>query len=99
GQREDVIDHVLDRASREDENKIIEAIGEALDVLPILLGQGEQKAMHKLHSRGVVPRPQRKEREAGSEETAGGDEKTGDDASRSGTPARGRTSRDRTAAD
>ena len=82
GQSEDVIDHVLERASKEDENKIIEAIGDALDVLPILLGEGEQKAMHKLHSRGVVPRPHKKEREAGS----GGEAANDADA-----PARGET--------
>ena len=68
GQREDVIDHVLERASREDEAKIAEALGEALDVLPILLGQGDQKAMHRLHSRGVVPRPHRKERGAADDD-------------------------------
>ena len=63
GEREDVIDHVLERANREEESRIIEVIGEALDVLPVLLGEGDQKAMHKLHSRGVVPRPHRKERD------------------------------------
>lgn len=68
GQREDVLDHVLERASKEDENKIIEAIGDALDVLPILLGEGDQKAMHKLHSRGVIPRPHRKQGEPGADE-------------------------------
>ena len=68
GQREDVIDHVLERASKEDENRIIEAIGDALDVLPILLGEGDQKAMHKLHSRGVIPRPHRKVGEPGGGE-------------------------------
>ena len=73
GQREDVIDHVLERASREDEAKIAEALGEALDVLPILLGQGDQKAMHRLHSRGVVPRPHRKDREPDSDDTESGD--------------------------
>jgi PTH1 family peptidyl-tRNA hydrolase len=99
GQSEDVIDHVLERANREDENKIIEAIGDALDVLPILLGQGEQKAMHKLHSRGVVPRPHKKERGAESGETADDDEKADDDATRSGTAPRGRTSRGGTAVD
>ena len=62
GQSEDVIDHVLERANRDDEAKILEALGDALDVLPILLGHGDQKAMHKLHSRGVVPRPHRKQR-------------------------------------
>ena len=64
GEREDVMDHVLDRASREDESRIVEALGDALEVLPILLGEGDQKAMHKLHSRGVVPRPHRKQRGA-----------------------------------
>jgi PTH1 family peptidyl-tRNA hydrolase len=68
GQREDVLDHVLERASKEDENKIIEAIADALDVLPILLGEGDQRAMHKLHSRGVIPRPHRKQGEPGADE-------------------------------
>lgn len=45
----EVIDYVLRRASAEDEERILGAIGEALDVLPILLGQGEQRAMNRLH--------------------------------------------------
>jgi PTH1 family peptidyl-tRNA hydrolase len=73
GQKEDVIDHVLERASREDEAKIIEAIADALDVLPIFFEQGEQKAMHRLHSRGVTPRSHKKPAR-GEPEGAGGDE-------------------------
>ena len=73
GQQEDVIDHVLERANREDEAKIIEALGDALDVLPILLGHGEQKAMHKLHSRGVVPKPHKKERGAAPDGASDGE--------------------------
>jgi peptidyl-tRNA hydrolase, PTH1 family len=84
GEREDVLDHVLERASREDESKILEALGDALDVLPILLGEGEQKAMHKLHSRGVVPRLHRKERAA---EDEGGDGER-NDAATSRAPGR-----------
>ena len=51
GRKEAVVGHVLQRASRSDEERILEAMADALDVLPTLLGQGEQRAMHKLHSR------------------------------------------------
>jgi PTH1 family peptidyl-tRNA hydrolase len=86
-QREDVIDHVLDRASREDEAKIIEAIGDALDVLPILFEHGDQKAMHKLHSRGVVPKPHKKERGPADGETPDDDTTGGDKPSRAAPDA------------
>jgi hypothetical protein len=35
-------------------------VADAADVIPILLGSGDQPAMHKLHSRGTPPRPERK---------------------------------------
>ena len=60
GNRAEVIDYVLQRASREDEALIQEAVADSADVIPILLGSGEQPAMHKLHSRGTPPRPDRK---------------------------------------
>ena len=60
GNRAEVIDYVLQRASREDEVLIQQAVADSADVIPILLGSGDQPAMHKLHSRGTPPRPDRK---------------------------------------
>ena len=65
GNRAEVIDYVLQRASREDELLIRTAVTDAADVMPVLLGSGEQQAMHKLHSRGTPPRPDRKGSEPG----------------------------------
>jgi hypothetical protein len=39
---------------------VLEAVREAADVIPILLGEGDQKAMNVLHARGVTPKPYRK---------------------------------------
>lgn len=64
GNRAEVIDYVLNRPSREDEAAIRAAVADAADVIPILLGSGEQPAMHKLHSRGTPPRPGRKDGES-----------------------------------
>lgn len=60
GNRAEVIDYVLQRPSREDEVLIQQAVTDSADVIPILLGSGDQPAMHKLHSRGTPPRPDRK---------------------------------------
>lgn len=65
GIRAEVIDYVLNRASREEEALIIAAVSEAADVIPILLGSGEQQAMHKLHSRARPPGPGRNGSEPG----------------------------------
>lgn len=61
GNRAEVIDYVLQRPSREDELLIRAAVSDAADVMPVLLGGGEQPAMHKLHSRGAPSRPNRKD--------------------------------------
>ena len=53
GSRPEVIDYVLKRPSREDESLIRNAVTEAADVIPILLGRGEQPAMHRLHTRSA----------------------------------------------
>lgn len=60
GHKDEVVDYVLRRAGKEDEEKLISCIADAIDVLPILLGHGENRAMTKLHSRGVKPKPYRK---------------------------------------
>lgn len=61
GNRAEVIDYVLQRPSRRDELLIRAAVSDAVDVMPVLLGGGEQPAMHKLHSRGAPPWPDRKD--------------------------------------
>jgi PTH1 family peptidyl-tRNA hydrolase len=50
GQQAQVIDYVLQRPSQADEAAIMRAIEDAADVIPILVGQGEQRAMTRLHS-------------------------------------------------
>ena len=65
GNRAEVVDYVLARPSREDEALIRAAVADAADVIPILLGSGEQPAMHRLHSRGTSPRPNGKGSEPG----------------------------------
>lgn len=49
GDKSQVIDYVLHRASKEDEAKITAAIGAALDALPAFIEQGAEKAMNVLH--------------------------------------------------
>jgi PTH1 family peptidyl-tRNA hydrolase len=52
GHRAEVIDYVLSRAPREEEDQVLEAVRESADVIPVLLGQGDQHAMNRLHRRG-----------------------------------------------
>ena len=59
GGSRDVIDYVLERASREDETAIMECIGAAVEAMPQLLDGQFEKVMQSLHSRGVVPRNRR----------------------------------------
>jgi len=51
GVKAEVIDYVLTRAPRVEEDAILEAVGTAADCLPLLLEQGAERAMTKLHSR------------------------------------------------
>jgi peptidyl-tRNA hydrolase, PTH1 family len=53
GDRAAVLNYVLGRASVEDSRLIDEAINAGLDILPALLAEGGQKAMHRLHTRNV----------------------------------------------
>ena len=50
GHKDLVLDYVLQRASAADEQSIENAIGKAADVLPLLLKQGGEKAMTRLHT-------------------------------------------------
>ncbi len=51
GNKTDVIDYVLTRAPRSEEDLIMEAVKLAVDCIPLLLEQGAERAMTKLHSR------------------------------------------------
>jgi PTH1 family peptidyl-tRNA hydrolase len=50
GRKDEVIDHVLQRASRSDEELILEAIGRALDCVPAMLAEGPERVMNQLHA-------------------------------------------------
>jgi PTH1 family peptidyl-tRNA hydrolase len=53
GDRSEVIDYVLQRASQADEDLVVGSIGAGLEALKTFLEQGSEKAMHWLHSRPV----------------------------------------------
>ncbi|MGD9257823.1 MAG: aminoacyl-tRNA hydrolase [Gammaproteobacteria bacterium] len=54
GRHNEVIDYVLANPGREENRSIRASIEEAADVMPVLLGQGEQPAMHRLHTRSQL---------------------------------------------
>lgn len=54
GHQDEVIDYVLTRPTRDEDESIRGSIEEAVDVMPILLGEGEQRAMTHLHTRSSV---------------------------------------------
>jgi PTH1 family peptidyl-tRNA hydrolase len=49
------IEHVLSRPSAADERLIRDCIAEAADAVPVILEQGGQKAMSRLHTRAAPP--------------------------------------------
>jgi peptidyl-tRNA hydrolase, PTH1 family len=51
GNKAEVIDYVLTRAPRAEEDLILDAVGIAVDCIPLLLEQGAERAMTRLHSR------------------------------------------------
>jgi PTH1 family peptidyl-tRNA hydrolase len=51
GNKAEVIDYVLTRAPRVEEDLILDAVNTAADVVPLILEQGAERAMTKLHSR------------------------------------------------
>ena len=54
GTKAEVIDYVLTRAPRAEEDAIIDAVNAAADSIPILLELGAEKAMAKLHARAAT---------------------------------------------
>ncbi|HEY6483085.1 MAG TPA: aminoacyl-tRNA hydrolase [Steroidobacteraceae bacterium] len=60
GDRSRVLDYVLGRPQAADARLIDEAIGAAADIVPLLIDDGAQKAMNRLHTRtisGTAPAP------------------------------------------
>jgi PTH1 family peptidyl-tRNA hydrolase len=51
GNKTEVIDYVLTRAPRAEEDLILDSVNLAADCLPLLIEQGAERAMTKLHSR------------------------------------------------
>lgn len=51
GNKADVIDYVLTRAPRAEEDLIFDAVNTAADNMPLLIEEGAERAMTKLHSR------------------------------------------------
>ena len=47
--RREVIDHVLERASADDEALILEAIGDAVKAVPVIIEQGAERVKNRLH--------------------------------------------------
>jgi PTH1 family peptidyl-tRNA hydrolase len=52
GDKSEVIDYVLRRAPKDEEESLLEAVGDALSTLPIFLEQGAERAMNGLHGKG-----------------------------------------------
>jgi PTH1 family peptidyl-tRNA hydrolase len=61
--RRDVIDHVLERASQDDEGQIMAAIRAAIEALPVVLEHGAERAKNKLHAHKPAPPADDKESE------------------------------------
>ena len=51
GERDEVIDHVLRRAGKNEEEKILASVAEALDALEVFMNQGAEFAMNELHGK------------------------------------------------
>ena len=54
GDRSEVIDYVLQRAPRADEDAVLRSIEASLDALPVFVRDGAEKAMKQLHSKSVI---------------------------------------------
>jgi peptidyl-tRNA hydrolase, PTH1 family len=52
GSKAEVLDYVLTRAPRAEEDAILDTVNAAADGLPLMIEQGAERAMTKLHSKG-----------------------------------------------
>ena len=62
--RKPVIDHVLERARGAEEDALLATLREAVDVLPVLLEQGGERAKNRLHTRKSAPDPAESSKES-----------------------------------
>jgi len=53
--RRDVIDHVLERATPEEEAQILESIGEAVKLVPAIIEEGAERVKNHLHRKKPAP--------------------------------------------
>jgi len=51
GNKDEVIDYVLRRAPAEEETAILECVAAAVEIMPMLIKEGAEKAMNKLHGK------------------------------------------------
>lgn len=51
GDKSQVIDYVLRRAGKDEENVLLDSIARALEALPVFVEQGAEKAMNGLHAK------------------------------------------------
>jgi len=54
GNKDEVIDYVLRRAPAEEESAILECVAAAVEIMPVLIKEGPEKAMNKLHGKKVT---------------------------------------------
>jgi PTH1 family peptidyl-tRNA hydrolase len=57
GGRKEVIDHVLKRANADEDATIRDSLRQAADLLPVLLDEGAEKVMNRLHTRKTPAGP------------------------------------------
>ena len=55
GRRRDVIDHVLERATPEEEAEILATIGDAVKLVPVIIEEGAERAKNRLHRKKPAP--------------------------------------------
>jgi peptidyl-tRNA hydrolase, PTH1 family len=51
GRKDEVVNHVLERAPADEEQLILDTIADAVEMLPVFIEQGADQAMNRLHSR------------------------------------------------
>lgn len=80
GEASRVTSYVLSRPTSKEDELIHESIDAAIKTMALLLGQGFERAMHKLHSRGSKPKPYRKEKNLQADNGKGTEKQAGEHA-------------------
>lgn len=57
GQRDEVVNYVLRRAPADEDAVLQQAVATAADIVPVLLAEGAQKAMNRLHTKAAGDSP------------------------------------------